>query len=56
MPNGGSSMYGANAITGVLNFVTRSTYDGLKVSASYGVANGYYANDINVMFGPAGIA
>jgi iron complex outermembrane receptor protein len=51
LPDGGSSLYGANAITGVLNFITRSSYDGLKVSVAEGFADGYSSFDGNAMAG-----
>lgn len=33
---GGSSLYGADAVSGVINFRTRRKYDGLKVDANFG--------------------
>ena len=41
LPDGASSIYGANAIAGVINFVTRDTYQGFQANASVGVADGY---------------
>jgi iron complex outermembrane receptor protein len=34
--DGGSSLYGADAVGGVLNFRTRRKYDGIKIDANYG--------------------
>jgi iron complex outermembrane recepter protein len=35
--DGGSSLYGADAVAGVLNFRTLRKFDGIKVDANYGV-------------------
>ncbi|HEX7752284.1 MAG TPA: TonB-dependent receptor plug domain-containing protein, partial [Novosphingobium sp.] len=40
--DGGSSTYGADAVGGVINFITRKRFDGLKVSGRYGFADNYY--------------
>ncbi|GGC13401.1 TonB-dependent receptor [Novosphingobium endophyticum] len=34
--DGGSSLYGADAVAGVLNFRTRRSFEGVKVDANYG--------------------
>ena len=36
LSDGGSAIYGADAIAGVVNFVLRDDYDGAETSASYG--------------------
>ncbi len=36
LPNGASSLYGADAVAGVVNYVLRDDYEGFEVSASYG--------------------
>lgn len=41
MPDGASSIYGANAITGVINFVTRKDFEGFQANSSVGMADGY---------------
>jgi iron complex outermembrane receptor protein len=51
MPDGASSIYGANAVTGVINFVTRDTFNGLQTNAAVGVADGYTAFQASVMAG-----
>jgi iron complex outermembrane receptor protein len=53
VPDGGSAIYGADAVAGVINFVTRRTFDGLKVDAHYGFANNYYQWDTNLTAGRA---
>jgi iron complex outermembrane receptor protein len=40
--DGGSATYGSDAVGGVINFITRKRYDGVKVQASYGFADDYY--------------
>ena len=51
LPDGASSIYGANAIAGVINFVTRETYQGFQANASVGVADGYSAFNASMMAG-----
>ena len=36
---GASSVYGADAVSGVLNFVMRKDFDGLEIDANYGMIN-----------------
>lgn len=49
--DGGSATYGADAVGGVINFVTRKRFDGLKVDARYGFANDYYQVDGSLIAG-----
>ncbi len=51
VPDGGSAVYGSDAVAGVLNFVTRKRFDGVKVDAHYGFAKDYYQWDANVTVG-----
>jgi iron complex outermembrane recepter protein len=37
LTGGASSVYGADAITGVLNFITKRNFTGLQLDASYGI-------------------
>jgi iron complex outermembrane recepter protein len=37
--DGGSAIYGADAIAGVVNFITRKDYQGIEVSARYGISS-----------------
>lgn len=37
--DGGSSVYGADAVGGVINFITKREFDGLQVDANYGVGD-----------------
>lgn len=41
LPDGASSIYGANAIAGVINFVTLDSYQGFRANVSVGMADGY---------------
>ncbi|MEO6091710.1 MAG: TonB-dependent receptor [Novosphingobium sp.] len=40
--DGGSATYGSDAVGGVINFITRKRFDGVKVQAQYGFADDYY--------------
>ena len=51
MPDGASSLYGADGIGGVINFITRRSFDGVKIDGSYGVADNYYNSDFNIIVG-----
>lgn len=51
IPDGGSAIYGSDAVAGVLNFITIKRFDGVKVDASYGFADDYYQWDANVTAG-----
>jgi iron complex outermembrane receptor protein len=48
---GGSAVYGSDAIGGVINFITRKRFDGLRVDARYGFADNYNSYDANVTTG-----
>lgn len=49
--DGASSIYGSDAVAGVVNFITRRRVDGVELSATYGVAEDYDAGNIGVLFG-----
>lgn len=36
LKDGGSALYGADAVAGVINFVTKTDYQGIELNASYG--------------------
>lgn len=46
MPDGGSATYGSDAVGGVVNFVTRTHFDGVQVHAQDSIGDGY--NEFNV--------
>lgn len=49
--DGSSAIYGSDAVAGVVNFITRRNFSGAEISASYGVADDYYAGQIGGVFG-----
>ena len=52
MPDGASAVYGSDALGGVINFITRKSFDGVEVSGRYGVGKkGYNAWDTNITAG-----
>lgn len=51
IPDGGSSIYGSDAIGGVINFITRKRMNGVEATARYGFADGYNTADANVTAG-----
>lgn len=51
MLDGGSAVYGSDALGGVLNFMTRKTYDGVKVTSRVGVADNLTTWDAGALVG-----
>ena len=51
VPDGGSSIYGADAVGGVVNFITRKTFDGLGVNGRFGFADNYQTWDASATAG-----
>lgn len=49
--DGASSIYGSDAIAGVVNFITRKRFDGFEASARYGVADDYDTFSISGLAG-----
>lgn len=49
--DGGSSTYGADAVGGVINFITRRKFDGVQVDARYGFADDYWQTAANATIG-----
>ncbi|WGM40662.1 TonB-dependent receptor [Caulobacter sp. NIBR1757] len=49
--DGASSIYGSDAVAGVVNFITRRNVKGVEVSASYGVGDEYYIGHFGGLFG-----
>jgi iron complex outermembrane receptor protein len=49
--DGGSATYGSDAVGGVINFITRKRFDGVKVQAHYGFADDYYQLDAGAIVG-----
>jgi iron complex outermembrane recepter protein len=38
LKDGGSAIYGADAVAGVINFITRKNYNGIEATVSYGIS------------------
>lgn len=53
VPDGGSSIYGTDAVGGVINFITRKRVDGLSVDVRGGWADGYDTLNTNITGGKA---
>lgn len=51
VPDGGSALYGSDAVAGVVNFVTRKQFDGVSVDARYGFGQQYHTFDANATMG-----
>jgi iron complex outermembrane receptor protein len=51
VPDGGSSIYGSDAIGGVVNFITRKRMSGVEADVKAGSANGYRTVDTNLTVG-----
>lgn len=45
VPDGGSAIYGSDAVAGVINFITRRRFDGVEVDARYGWGDEYHTFD-----------
>jgi iron complex outermembrane recepter protein len=48
---GGSSTYGADAVAGVINFITKHRVDGIDFNAHYGFADHYWQADASITAG-----
>ncbi len=51
MADGGSSVYGSDAVAGVVNFVPRRNFDGAETSARRSFGNGYNSDDVSQLLG-----
>jgi iron complex outermembrane receptor protein len=51
VPDGGSSIYGSDAIGGVINYISRKRFDGFEVNARTGFADNYQTTDVNLTAG-----
>ena len=51
--DGGSSTYGSDAVGGVINFITRKSFDGIQAKASYGVGDKYDQYNASIIAGKA---
>jgi iron complex outermembrane receptor protein len=51
VPDGGSSLYGSDAVSGIVNFITRKRFDGTEVVVHKGFADGYDSDDFSLTTG-----
>lgn len=51
VPDGGSAIYGADAVGGVVNYITRKRFDGIDVRATYGFADDYQTASADITVG-----
>ena len=49
--DGGTSLYGADAVGGVINFITRDDYDGVKLDGGYEFGDSYDAYSLGITAG-----
>lgn len=53
VPDGGSAIYGSDAVAGVINFITRDDFNGVEAGARYGFGDEFHTFDANVTAGKA---
>jgi iron complex outermembrane receptor protein len=51
LTDGGSAVYGSDALGGVLNFITRKRFDGIEAAARYGIGKDYQSFDGSIIAG-----
>lgn len=52
IPDGGSSIYGSDAVAGVINFIPKKDMDGGEITANFGIGkDGYQTYDISGAYG-----
>lgn len=51
LADGASSVYGSDAVAGVVNYIVRKTYDGTQINAQTGFGDKYSNEDINFIWG-----
>ncbi|MFY7837065.1 MAG: TonB-dependent receptor domain-containing protein [Novosphingobium sp.] len=51
LPEGASSVYGSDAVAGVINFITRRRFDGVQVNGQMGFADDYRTRQLGVVVG-----
>lgn len=51
VPDGGSAIYGSDAVAGVINFITRKDFEGVEIDANYGNGDHYNATDASITAG-----
>ena len=51
LPDGASATYGADAVAGVINVITRRRFDGLDLTAATGFGNAYSTMNASILYG-----
>lgn len=51
LADGASSVYGSDAVAGVINFITRKNFNGLQADMQHGFGSNYHTNSAAVMAG-----
>ncbi|WP_442678648.1 TonB-dependent receptor domain-containing protein [Sphingomonas sp. ASY06-1R] len=51
LADGASSVYGSDAVAGVVNFITRRTFDGFEANAQYGFGDHYHNSNLSFIWG-----
>ncbi|HEY4076332.1 MAG TPA: TonB-dependent receptor [Rhizomicrobium sp.] len=51
LADGASSVYGSDAVSGVVNFITRKSFDGLQLDGQVGFGNGYQTDNVDALWG-----
>lgn len=51
LADGASSVYGSDAVAGVVNYILRRSFDGVEVSGRVGRADGWHSYDLNGIWG-----
>lgn len=51
LADGASSIYGSDAVAGVVNFITRKSYEGLEINGRAGWGDRYSSYDLNGIWG-----
>jgi iron complex outermembrane receptor protein len=51
LADGASSVYGSDAVSGVVNFITRKSFDGLQIDGQVGFGNSYQTDNADVIWG-----
>jgi iron complex outermembrane receptor protein len=51
LADGASSVYGSDAVAGVINFITRKNFNGLQADVQHGFGSSYHTNSAAIMWG-----
>jgi len=51
VPDGGSALYGSDAVAGVVNFITKKRFNGVDARARYGFGKNYHTIDADLTVG-----